>query len=211
MAHERRPVTTEAELRAVVPEPIPRIRDKAKPELHEVHRLFLAAARLYFVATSGAAGDLDVSPKGDPAGGVLILDDRTIALPDRPGNRRVDGLRNLLQDPHVALEFVIPGRGDTLRINGTAVVLADAPYAPMMAVGEKLPQLIVEVAIDEVFFHCSKAFLRSEAWEPSTWPTNDDDHGVPRRAVIAKSLERPDDSLEELDRYYGPGYGRELY
>lgn len=210
MAHARRPVTTEAELRAVVPEPIPRIRDKARPELHEVHRLFLAAARLYFVATSGPSG-LDVSPKGDPAGGVLVLDDRTIALPDRPGNRRVDGLRNLLVDPRIALEFVIPGRGDTLRVNGTAAVLADAPYAPRMAVGEKVPQLIVEVAIDEVFFHCSKAFLRSEAWEPSTWATTDDDRGVPRRAVIAKTLERPEDSLEELDRYYGEGYGRELY
>ena len=211
MGHVRTPVTTIEELRAVVPEPIARIRDKARPELHEVHRLFLAAARLYFVATSGAGGDLDVSPKGDPAGAVLVLDDRTLALPDRPGNRRVDGLRNLLQDPHIAIEFFIPGRGDTLRVNGTAAVLADAPYAPRMAVGEKLPQLIVEVAIDEVFFHCSKAFLRSEAWEPSTWPTAADDHGVPRRAVIAKSLERPNDSLEELDRYYGPGYGRELY
>lgn len=98
-----------------------------------------------------------------------------------------------------------------MRVNGAATVLADAPYAPRMAVGDRLPQLIVEVAIDEVFFHCSKAFLRSEAWDPSTWPTQDDDRGVPRRAVIAKSLERPDDSLEELDRYYGDGYGRELY
>ncbi|NMD57455.1 MULTISPECIES: MSMEG_1061 family FMN-dependent PPOX-type flavoprotein [Tsukamurella] len=210
MEHVRRPVTTEAELRAVVPEPIPRIRDKALPELHEVHRLFLAAARLYFVATAGPGG-LDVSPKGDPAGAVLVLDDRTVALPDRPGNRRVDGLRNLLEDPHIAIEFVIPGRGDTLRVNGTATVLADAPYAPRMAVGDRLPQLIVEVAIEEVFFHCSKAFLRSESWDPSTWVSPDDDRGVPRRAVIAKTLERPEDSLEELDRYYGAGYGRELY
>ncbi len=211
MEHERRVVTTPAEVRALVPEPIDRIRDKARESLEDVHRAFLAAARLYFVATSSAHGDLDVSPKGDPAGSVLVLDDRTIALPDRPGNRRIDGVLNLLQDPHIALEFVIPGRGDTLRVNGTATVLADAEYAPRLAVQGRIPALIIEVRVREVFFHCSKAFLRSAAWEPSTWPTADDDHGVPRRAVIAKALERPDDPLEELDRYYGPDYGRDLY
>ncbi|ADG77428.1 Pyridoxamine 5'-phosphate oxidase-related FMN-binding protein OS=Tsukamurella paurometabola (strain ATCC 8368 / DSM / CCUG 35730 / CIP 100753 / JCM 10117/ KCTC 9821 / NBRC 16120 / NCIMB 702349 / NCTC 13040) OX=521096 GN=Tpau_0792 PE=4 SV=1 [Tsukamurella paurometabola] len=211
MEHVRRQVSTEAELRELIAEPIDRVRDKVRTELTDVHRCFLAAARLYFVATSDAQGNLDVSPKGDPEGGVLVLDDRTVALPDRPGNRRVDGLKNLLQDPHIAVEFVIPGRGDTLRINGTATVLADAEYAPLMAVQGKPPVMIIEVAIDEVFFHCSKAFLRSQAWDPRSWPTEDDDHGVPRRAVIAKKLERPDDSLAELDRYYGAGYGKELY
>lgn len=182
-----------------------------RTELADVHCAFLAAARLYFVATSDVDGNLDVSPKGDPGGAVLVLDERTVALPDRPGNRRVDGLKNLLQDPHIAVEFVVPGRGDTLRINGTATVLADAEYAPLMAARGRLPVMIIEVAIDEVFFHCSKAFLRSEAWKPETWPTDDDDHGVPRRAVIAKVLERPEDPLEELDRYYGAGYGVDLY
>lgn len=210
MDHVRRQVTTEAQLRELISEPIDRVRDKVRTELADLHRAFLSASRLYFVATSDGDGNLDVSPKGDPEGAVLVLDERTIALPDRPGNRRVDGLKNLLQDPHIAIEFVIPGRGDTLRINGTATVLADAQYAPRMAAQGKLPVMITEVAIDEVFFHCSKAFLRSEAWKPETWPTEDDDHGVPRRAVIAK-LERPHDSLEELDRYYGAGYGKELY
>ncbi|CAM3885665.1 MSMEG_1061 family FMN-dependent PPOX-type flavoprotein [Tsukamurella strandjordii] len=211
MEHVRRQVTTEVELRELIPQPIDRVRDKVRTELTDVHRAFLAASRLYFVGTCDAGGNLDVSPKGDPAGSVLVLDERTVALPDRPGNRRVDGLKNLLQDPHIAVEFVVPGRGDTLRINGTAVVLADAEYAPLMAVQGKLPLMITEVAIDEVFFHCSKAFLRSEAWDPSSWPTEDDDHGVPRRAVIAKKLERPEEPMEELDRYYGAGYGRDLY
>lgn len=169
MAHERRPVTTEDQLRELIAEPIDRVRDKVRSELADVHRSFLAASRLYFVATSSAGGDLDVSPKGDPSGAVVILDERTIALPDRPGNRRVDGLKNLLQNPHIAIEFVIPGRGDTLRVNGTGTVLADAEYAPLMVVQGKPPVMIVEVAIEEVFFHCSKAFLRSQAWEPSSW------------------------------------------
>lgn len=169
MDHVRRRVTTEAQLRELIAEPIDRVRDKVVTELADIHRAFLAASRLYFVATSNAGGDLDVSPKGDPAEAVTVLDGRTIALPDRPGNRRLDGLKNLLQNPHIAIEFVIPGRGETLRINGTATVLADAEYAPLMAVQGTLPLMITEVAIDEVFFHCSKAFLRSEAWDPSTW------------------------------------------
>ncbi|CAM3837796.1 MSMEG_1061 family FMN-dependent PPOX-type flavoprotein [Tsukamurella ocularis] len=183
MNHVRTRVTTEAQLRELIAEPIDRVRDKVRPELADVHRSFLAASRLYFVATADGAGNLDVSPKGDPEGAVLVLDERTVALPDRPGNRRLDGLKNLLQNPHIAIEFVVPGRGDTLRINGTATVLADAEYAPRMAAQGKLPVMITEVAIEEVFFHCSKAFLRAQAWDPSTWPSADDDHGVPLSAL----------------------------
>ncbi|MFC7754420.1 MSMEG_1061 family FMN-dependent PPOX-type flavoprotein [Tsukamurella soli] len=205
MTHRRTEVTTLDQLRAIVSDPVPRVRDKVRRELTDVHVEWLAAARLYFVATSDAEGNLDVSPKGDPAGSVLVLDPVTVALPDRPGNRRVDGFRNMLQDSHIAVEFVIPGRGDTLRINGTATILSDAPYAERFAVDGRLPQLITEIAIDEVFFHCSKAFLRSRAWDPDGW----DGDAVPRRAVIAKALERPEDSLEELDRYYGEAYERQ--
>jgi PPOX class probable FMN-dependent enzyme len=148
-----------------------------------------------------------VSPKGDPAGFVTVLDDRTLAIPERPGNRRADGFHNLLADPHVGLIFVIPGRGDTLRVNGRATVVRDAPFLAGMEVRGHVPRLATLVEVDEVFSHCSKAFLRSRAWDPESWKPQ----AAPRRAVIAQALERPDERIETLDEYYGPAYADGLY
>jgi hypothetical protein len=139
-----------------------------------------------------------VSPKGDPPGFVHVIDDTTIAIPERPGNKRVDGYLNVLQRPYVGTLFLIPGRGDTLRINGTARILADADYFDAMTVQDKRPILALEIDVEEVFFHCAKAFLRSETWDPSTWnPTS-----VPSVAQIAQALKK-DMSLAELEKYYG--------
>ncbi|WP_125777786.1 MSMEG_1061 family FMN-dependent PPOX-type flavoprotein [Antribacter gilvus] len=202
------PVTSVTELEELVGRPLAPARDKTRSSLHEIDRQWLAASRLCFVATSGADGSLDVSPKGDPAGSLVrVLDDRTIALPERPGNRRADGFHNLLADPHVGLVFVIPGRGDTLRINGTATVVRDAPYLADLQVRRHVPTVALEVDVHEVFYHCSKAFLRSQAWDAASWEPD----AAPRRAVISKSLERPDDALETLDDYYGPSYAEKIY
>jgi PPOX class probable FMN-dependent enzyme len=200
-------VTTVEQLESIVGTPLPAAAGKTRQSLHELDRDWLAASRLCFVATSDGQGNLDVSPKGDPSGFTHVMDDSTIVIPERPGNRRADGFHNLLANPHVGLVFVIPGRGDTLRINGRATIVADAPYFDEMIVKGHRPMLALEVAIDEVFFHCSKAFLRSEAWKPETW----DAAAAPRRAVIAQTLERPDESLEELDAYYGPSYAERIY
>ncbi|MCL1872400.1 MAG: pyridoxamine 5'-phosphate oxidase family protein [Promicromonosporaceae bacterium] len=207
MGHGGTPVTSAAELEQVLGEPTPAARRKERTRLHDIDRAWLAASPLVFVATADAAGNADVSPKGDPPGFTLVLDDTTIALPERPGNRRADGFHNLLQNPHVGLIYVIPGRGDTLRINGQARVLRDAPYAERMAVRGSVPTFVVEVAVEQVFFHCSKAFLRSKTWDPDTWTPE----AAPRRAVIAHSLERPETPVEELDTYYGPQYAEHLY
>lgn len=207
MDHGGTPVTSVTELEEIIGEPILSVRSKARTELHDIHRRWLAASPLCFVATADAAGNADVSPKGDPPGFALVLDDHTIALPERPGNRRADGFHNLLENPHVGLVFLIPGRGDTLRVNGSARVLRDAPYADRMTVRGHAPTLVLEVAVDEVYFHCSKAFLRSETWSPDTWAPD----AVPRRAVIAQTVERADASLEELDEYYGPAYATRIY
>lgn len=180
---------------------------KVRHELGEHSRQWLAAASLAFIATTDEQGNLDVSPKGDPAGFVTVLDDATIAIPERPGNRRGDGFHNILRDPHVGLIFLIPGRGDTLRINGRATIVSDAPFFDQMVVRGHRPTLALVVDIDEVFFHCSKAFLRSKAWEPEAW--NPD--AVDRRALIAKALERQDEPLEQLDEYYGPKYAEKIY
>jgi PPOX class probable FMN-dependent enzyme len=123
---------------------------------------------LGFVATTDADGHLDVSPKGDLPGFVHVIDDTTIARPERLGNKRVDGYLNVLSRAKVGTIFLVPGCGDTLRINGSARVLADAGYFEVMAV-QDTPILALEIDVDEVFFHCSKALLRSDAWKPDTW------------------------------------------
>lgn len=202
-------IETVEELRAIVGEPLPRVRDKARSSLHALDRGWLAASPFCLVATADADGRCDVSPKGDPAGSLVhVLDDRTIALPERPGNRRADGLRNVLENPHVGLNFLIPGRGDTLRINGRAQIVRDAPWFDALVVAGHRPALALVVEIEEVFHHCAKAFLRSHLWDPETW---DPDAVVPSRAAVAKALERPDAPLEELETYYGPSYAKGLY
>jgi PPOX class probable FMN-dependent enzyme len=202
-----REIVSEAELCEVLGTPAPRVAAKERSSLHELHRQWLAASPFCLVATSAADGTCDVSPKGDPPGFAMLLDDRTIALPERAGNRRADGFRNVLTNPHVGLLFVVPGRGDTLRINGRARLVADAPFFEAMAVRGSRPLLAMVVDVEQVFFHCAKAFLRAQLWDPATW----DPAAVPSRPRLAQALERPEDSLEELERYYGPGYLAGLY
>ena len=156
---------------------------------------------------SAPDGSCDVSPKGDPAGFVHVLDDRTIVLPDRPGNKRVDGFRNVLANPHVGLLFVVPGRGDTLRINGRAELIRDAPFFDELIVKGHRPQLALVVHIEQIFFHCAKAFLRSQLWEPETWHPD----ALPSHAAIVKAVQDTPEALEELTAYYGPQYAARLY
>jgi PPOX class probable FMN-dependent enzyme len=202
------PITSVAELEEVVGQATYPARDKVRKVLHDLDKEFLAASTLAFVATADPDGDLDVSPKGDPAGSfALALDDRTLAIPERPGNRRADGFHNLLADPRIGLIFVVPGRGDTLRINGTARIVRDAPWFADLQVRNHVPVIGLEVEIAEVFYHCSKAFLRSKAWDPDSWEPD----AAPRRAVISQTLERKDQTLAEVEEYYGPAYADKIY
>ncbi len=194
---------------ALIGEPLPRTRDKARPALTDLDRDWLAASPFCVMATASADGACDASPKGDPAGGLVhVIDDVTIAIAERPGNRRADGYQNILENPHVGLNFFIPGRGDTLRVNGRARLLSDAPFFDAMEVKGHRPVLAVVVEIVELFHHCAKAFLRSGLWDPTTW---DPEGRVPRRAVVAQQLDAAELSLEELDAYYGEQYSRGLY
>ena len=202
-------ITTTDELVGLLGEPVARVRNKVRPALVSLDRDWLAASPFCVMATADVDGGCDASPKGDPAGQLVhVIDDRTIALAERPGNRRADGYRNILENPHVGLVFLIPGRGDTLRINGRARLVSEAPFFDEMVVKGHRPLLAVVVEIDEVFHHCQKAFLRSGLWDPGTW---DPSGAVPRRAVIAHELEVPDTSVEELDAYYGPAYAEGIY
>ncbi len=200
-------VESEDELRALLGEVKPAATAKERIRLHELDRAWLAASPFCLVATADADGNCDVSPKGDPAGFTLVLDDTTIAIPERPGNRRGDGYRNILANPHVGLIYLLPGRGDTLRINGRARLVRDADFFDRMTVKGHRPALAMIVEIEQIFHHCSKAFLRSALWRPDTWTPD----AVAARATIAQTLERPDEALEDLQRYYGASYADGLY
>jgi PPOX class probable FMN-dependent enzyme len=202
-------ITETEALVALLGEPQQRARDKVRAALTDLDRDWLAASPFCVIATAAADGSCDASPKGDPAGQLVhVIDERTIAIAERPGNRRADGYHNILANPQVGLLFLIPGRGDTLRINGRARLVSEAPFFDAMVVKGHRPVVAVVVEIDEVFHHCQKAFFRSRLWEPESW---DPDGRVPRRAVIAQQLEPSGKSLEELDEYYGPAYREGLY
>lgn len=202
-------ITDDAALTALLGEPTAAARDQERAALTDTDRDWLAASPFCMIATADADGNCDVSPKGDPAGSLVhVVDERTIAIAERPGNRRADGYRNVLANPHVGLEFLIPGRGDTLRINGRARLVSDAPFFDDLVVKGHRPVLALVVEIDTIFSHCAKAFLRSQLWQPETW---DPEGTVPRRAVLAKLHERPDVDLAALDEYYGPAYAEGLY
>lgn len=200
-------IESEAELRELLGEVKPRAATKDRPRLHRRDREWLAASPFCLIATSDATGACDVSPKGDPAGFVHVIDDTTIAIPDRPGNRRADGFRNILENPHVGLIFLIPGRNETLRINGRARLVREAPFFDEMIVKGHRPQLALVVEIEQIFHHCPKAFLRSSLWKPDTW--NPD--VLPSHARIIKDVQTVEETLEELERYYGDSYKERLY
>ena len=201
------PITTEAELRALYGMPGQRAATKERTHLHKWDRAWLAASPFCVVATSDAEGNCDVSPKGDPPGFAYVIDDATIAIPDRPGNRRIDGFRNVLVNPHVGLNFVVPGRTETLRINGRARLVSDAPFFDALIVKGHRPRVAVIVDIDTIFFHCGKAFLRSQMWRPETW--NPD--ALPSHACIVKDVQDTPMPLAELEAYYGAEYEKKIY
>ncbi|GAA4892201.1 hypothetical protein LX16_2046 [Stackebrandtia albiflava] len=200
-------IDTEAELRELIGEPVARAVTKERTALTDTDRAWLAASPFCLVATSDAEGNCDVSPKGDPPGIATVLDDTTIALPERPGNRRADGYRNILANPHVGLEFLIPGRGDSLRVNGRATLVRDAPFFDDMIVRGHRPILAIVVDIEQIFFHCPKAFLRAKLWDPESWRPD----AMPPHAHIVKAVQDTPETLEQLVEHYGPRYREKLY
>jgi uncharacterized protein len=203
-------ITTEAELRdALGGHATGRAATKVRPQLHPLQIEWLKASPFCVVATSDAAGNCDASPKGDPAGQLVhVLDPRTVVIAERPGNKRADGYLNVLANPHVGIICVIPGRNDTLRINGRARLVRDAPFFDDLAVRGQRPVLALVVEIDQVFSHCPKAFMRSGLWEPETWKPG----ALPSTAALCKAVQDTAESLDELEEYYAPeNYASRLY
>ncbi len=167
MPRSQHVIADEAELRALIGEPSELVRSKLGHRLNELTRQFVERSPFLLLATSAADGSCDVSPRGDPPGFVRVLDERTLLLPERPGNRLADSLRNLLANPRLGLIFVVPGVTDTLRVNGRAILTTDPALLEPCAVEGRTPKLGILVELEEVFTHCSKAFLRSGLWEPA--------------------------------------------
>ena len=158
-------VTSEERLREVLGHPGERALLKEQARLDEHCRAFIERSPFLLLATSGASGRCDVSPKGDPPGFVLVLDEHRLAIPDRLGNKRLDGMRNILENPHVGLIFLIPGREDTLRVNGRAWIVEDDDILDRMVMGGKRPPFAIGVEVEEAFLHCPRAFMRSGLWD----------------------------------------------
>jgi PPOX class probable FMN-dependent enzyme len=204
-------ITSEAELREVLGgHASGRAVTKVRPSLHQLQIEWLQSSPFCVIATSDADGNCDASPKGDPAGRLIhVLDPRTIVIAERPGNKRADGYLNVLSNPHVGVIALIPGRNDTLRINGRARLVRDAQWFDDLAVKGKRPILALVVEIEQVFSHCPKAFLRSYLWEPDQWPPVDE---MPSVAELTKAVQDTPETLAELEAHYAKAnYSRLLY
>ncbi|MBY6262322.1 pyridoxamine 5'-phosphate oxidase family protein [Azospirillum sp. 412522] len=161
-----RPITNLAALEALYGEPAAPSIAKEVPALTAGYRALIEASPFFVLATSGPGG-LDASPRGDGPGFVRVADDRTLLVPDRRGNNRIDSLRNILADPRVGLLFLVPGLNETLRVNGTAVIDTDPTLCGSFAIDGKAPKSVLVVTIETVFFQCARALLRSRLWDPA--------------------------------------------
>jgi uncharacterized protein len=196
-------IATEEQLRDAVGSPTPLVAAKIADRLNDLTRQFIERSPFVCVATARPDGGLDVSPRGDPAGFVRIVDERTLLIPERPGNRIADTLSNLLVDPRIALLFLIPGVGDTFRVNGTAVVVEDPELLAPSAVEGKVPRLGILISIEQAYTHCPKALIRSDLWnaerhiERSELPSG----GEVMRAVADPALDAGAYDRERGERY----------
>jgi PPOX class probable FMN-dependent enzyme len=189
-------IETTAALRERVGAPAERAVRKQIARLDEHCRALIAASPFVVVASSDAAGCCDASPKGDAPGFVHVLDDATLAIPDRPGNRRADTFTNVLANPHVGLVFLIPGKLETLRVNGRASIVTTPWLREKMAVGGKVPALALVVHVEQAFIHCGKCMIRSGLWDHAAWP---DTSGLPSQAQCLVEHGRLEESVQQVE------------
>lgn len=195
-------VTDIEELVAIMGVPSPKLATKPEPRITPLVRRFIAASPYVLLGTADTAGNCDVTPRGDRPGAILVLDEHTLAIPERLGNRRMDSLRNILANPHVGLLFLVPGTDETLRINGRARVMRDPDLLQRLEMDGKAPKLAIVVEVDEVFTHCARSFLRSKLWDPASWPDAD---GIPTLAAMDAEQRRepePDESTGKRNEAY---------
>jgi PPOX class probable FMN-dependent enzyme len=188
------------ELREVIAPPSDLVTSKEVSELDEHCRNFIARSPFILIASTDGEGSIDISPKGDPAGFVRVLDDRTLAIPDRPGNHRADTFVNVIRHPFVGLIFLIPGTKNTLRVRGRATIVRDLELRETMAVNGRLPELALVVDVTTAYFHCAKCIIRSRLWsdEQSTTAVGDDDRLLAEAMVKHGELAIRVDEMQEI-------------
>ncbi|NNE80732.1 MAG: pyridoxamine 5'-phosphate oxidase family protein [Silicimonas sp.] len=189
-------ITTRERMREIIPPCTGLAEHKDIDHIDDACRRFIELSPFVLIATRGADKKLDVSPKGDPAGFVKVLDRNRLAIPDRPGNNRLDTLENVLVHPELSLIFLIPGKGDTLRISGNGKVVRDADLARRLAVNGHAPELILVVDVKQAFTHCTKCMVRSGLWRSEAWP---DPKSAPSHAEIVIAHAKPDMTTVEVE------------
>jgi uncharacterized protein len=188
-------IATHHRLRELGKQPSDRANNKIINHIDEICRRFIAACPFVMVASRGADGRIDLSPKGDPPGFVAVLDETTLAIPDRPGNHRLDTFENLLTHPEIGLLFLIPGNGDTLRVSSKGRIVRDSTLQTRLAVDGKPPQLVLAVTVEQAFMHCPKCIVRSRLWIPERWP---DRSNVPTLAEAVVAHAKPAETGAEV-------------
>ncbi len=201
-------ITTDEQLRQVMGYTSERNIKKVIAHLDEHCKMFIARSPFMLIASSDASGNVDVSPKGDPAGFVQVLDDHTLAIPDRPGNRRADTFSNILRNNKIGLLFLIPGKAETLRVSGNARIVRDGWLRERLAFQRKIPDFALVVTVEEAFMHCAKCVIRSKLWEPEHWPDLD---GLSSLACVLIDHARLTLSVEEFQEIIDDSYSNKLY
>jgi PPOX class probable FMN-dependent enzyme len=182
--------------------------DKESVAISELEQAFIQASPFVLLATSAEDGTCDVSPRGDPPGSIAVIDNRTLLIAERPGNKRADSLRNIVTNPQVGLLFLVPGCDETLRVNGTAQLTTSAAITEQLAINGRAPQLAIVVRTSAVYMHCARAFRRSKLWDSSTWPENGT---VPQMPAVLKEKLAMAESIEEISAEREGRYKTSLY
>jgi PPOX class probable FMN-dependent enzyme len=195
-------------VRDILGAPAEAVMAKVIDEIDDVCRGIIAKSPFMLVASSGRDGQVDLSPKGDPAGFVHVLDEKRLAIPDRLGNRRGDTFRNVLENPHVGLLFMIPGKSETLRISGEARIVADLSLRESMAMNGRIPKLALVVYVERIMIHCPKCVQRSKLWQPEHWPDHADTANIAEAMIRHAKLDVTPEEYEQRARATGM---RELY
>ena len=205
-------ITDEQTLRSLFSQQTPLAALKSQRSLDKYAQAFIRRSPFLCIGTQDLAGKADVSPRGDPVGFVKILDQHTLAIPDRPGNNRLDTLVNILANPSVGLLFIIPGFDDTLRVSGQARLVKDPELLRSLTINDRVPKLAIVVTVSEVFMHCAKAFRRSQLWNPDHFQNRDEMPSL-SKIILDQTTGAPSDDaqMRKIDEELEEEYKKTLY
>lgn len=201
-------VTTQDQIRSVIPVQFQNQTDKILDHVDDYIRLWIERSPFVTIATHDAEGRVDVAPKGDPAGFVKVLDPKTLAVPDRPGNHRFDTFSNILATGRIGLMFMVPNRNEVVRVNGSARIFRDMALRQSMAIADRVPDFAIVVQVEEAFYHCGKAVLRSKLWQPEAAASVE---GLPTYGAAVKRHANLPNPVEEVDTWMRSNETRRMY